>query len=156
MITLQKVFIAIGILVILIVGYLYMHQDTTIDPVIQEKEIMSLSVYIQDKEMAATTDCTITKKVMYQIPKTTAVADASLQLLFKDELSRYGVYSSVSIVNGVAKVMLASNKTPQGGFIGGLSSCEGGHLMSVLTDTLTQYNTITSVELYSPEGKIEF
>lgn len=157
MVTFQKIFIAIGILAILIAGYMYMHQEVVIEPVTEEeKEMMSIVVYIQDKEIATVSDCTVTKKVIYQIPKTTAVADASLRILFKYELSRYGVYSSMSIVNGVARVMLASNVTPQGGLIGGLSSCEGGHLLSVLTDTLTQYEAITSVELYSPEGKIEF
>ena len=119
-------------------------------------ETMSLIVYLQDKEMAKTKDCGITKKVTYQIPITSAVANASLEILFDSELSKYGVYKSVSVAGGVAKVVLASDKTPEGRPIGGLSSCESSHLMSVIKDTLTQYKSIKSVELYSPEGKILF
>lgn len=119
-------------------------------------ELMSLVLYIQDKEIAKTRDCGVTKKVVYQVPKTSAVADASLKYLFNSELSKYAVYKSVSITGGVAKIMFASDNTPEGRPIGGLSSCESSHLMSVLNDTLKQYKTIKSVELYSPKGKILF
>jgi len=115
-----------------------------------------LNLYLQDKEIAATSDCSATYPVSYLVPKTTSVADASLRILFSKELARYGVYKSVSIVNGVAKVMLQSDLDPKGNPIGALSSCESGHLMAVIRDTLTQYSTIKSVELYSPDGKIEF
>jgi hypothetical protein len=115
-----------------------------------------LNLYLQDKEIAATSDCGATYPVSYLVPKTTSVADASLRILFSKELARYGVYKSVSIVNGVAKVMLQSDLDPNGNPIGALSSCESGHLMAVIRDTLTQYSTIKSVELYSPDGKIEF
>lgn len=116
---------------------------------------MPLSIYMQDKEKLATT-CTATKKVTFQVPKTVEVADASLKLLFDEELSAYGVYKSVTIENKVAKITLASDTTPAGKPYTSLSSCEIGQITSVLKDTLTQYNTITSVELYSPAGKINF
>jgi len=119
-------------------------------------DLMSLTLYIQNKEVAKTSDCGVTKKVIYQVPKTMAVADASLKILFGGELSDYGVYKSVSISNGVAKVELESENTPLGFPMSSLSSCQSSHLMSVLKDTLTQYSTIKSVELYSPRGKIEF
>lgn len=119
-------------------------------------ELMSLNLYIQDKEAAKTSDCRVTKKIIVQVPKTPAVADASLKILFEEELAQYGYYRSVSISNGIAKVMLGSGMTAQGTPISGLSSCEKGHLLAVLKDTLTQYKTIQSVEVYSPEGKIEF
>lgn len=130
------------------------------------EDTMTINLYIQDKEVARVRDCSATLKVSYTIPKTVAVADASLKILFGNEqsvgkagygeLARYGVYKSVSISNGVAKVMLESAMTPAGKPIGSLSSCESGHLLSVITDTLTQYESVKSVELYSPEGKIEF
>ena len=120
------------------------------------ENLMSLNLYVQDKEIAKTSDCGVTKKITIQVPKTTAVADASLKALFNDELSAYGVYKSVSVSSGVAKIVLSSDNTPSGRPIGGLSSCESSHLMSVLKDTLTQYSTIKSVEIYSPKGKIEF
>lgn len=117
---------------------------------------MDLSLYIQDKNYVATSSCSVTKKVIYKVPKTTAVAEASLRILFSDELSAYGIYDSVSIVNGVAKVMLKSDMTPAGYPISSLSSCESSHLLSVLEDTLTQYSSIQSVELLSPAGQIQF
>lgn len=122
-------------------------------------ELMDLTLYIQDRELSIkNTDCSITKKVIYQTPKTIDVADASLKILFADELSTYGVYKSVSIVNGIAKIMLENDMTPAGSPIGSISSCQSSHLMSVLQKTLTQYSSIKSVELYSPaqKSKIEF
>lgn len=119
-------------------------------------ELMSLTVYIQDKAALAADRCDATKAVVYKVSKTTAVADTSLKLLFKDELANYGIYSSVSIENTVAKVQLTHNNLPSGRPYSSLSSCEIGHLTSVLTDTLTQYDSIKSVQLYSPTGKIEF
>ncbi len=94
--------------------------------------------------------------MLYRIPKTTAVADASLKILFADELANYGVYESVSIVNSVARVMLESDLTKTGAPINSLSSCESSHLLSVINNTLTQYSSIKSVELFSPKGQINF
>jgi len=71
-----------------------------------------LNLYLQDKEIAKTSDCGATYPVSYLVPKTTSVTDASLKILFSKELAQYGVYKSVSIVNGVAKVMLDSAETP--------------------------------------------
>jgi hypothetical protein len=143
--------IAIIIAIILIGFGIYIYTERT-----EKEEMMSLSLYIQNKEVARTSDCGVTQKVTYQVPKNTAIADASLKILFENELARYGVYESVSISDGVAKVLLASINTPAGYPIGSLTSCESRHLLSVLKDTLTQYPTIKSVEIYSPEGKIEF
>ena len=120
------------------------------------ENLMALNLYVQDKEIAKISDCGVTKKITVQVPKTSAVADASLKVLFSGELLAYGVYKSVSVSGGVAKVMLTSDNIPSGQPIGSLSSCESSHLMSVLKDTLTQYPTIKSVEIYSPKGKIEF
>ncbi len=119
-------------------------------------EMMPVTLYIQNKEAAATTDCGITQKVTQQVPKTSAIADASLKYLFKGELKQYGVYDSVTIANGVATVNLKSDTTPGGTKIGSLSSCEVRHLQSVVADTLTQYKTVQSVVFMSPQGKIQF
>lgn len=125
-------------------------------PELTEDDYMDIAIYVQDRESAKKTDCRITTKIEYTILKTPAVADASLKILFSDELKKYGVYKSVSIVNGVAKVMLASDITPEGKPIESLSSCESGYLLSVLKDTLVQYESVKSVKLYSPEGEIMF
>jgi len=119
-------------------------------------ELMTLVVYRQNKDEAILRDCGITYPETIQVQQTMAVADASLAYLFNDELVRFGEYQSVKIENGVAKVTINNPADPTGLFISSLSSCESGHLLSVLEDTLTQYDSITSVELYSPTGKIEF
>lgn len=119
-------------------------------------EGMNVVVYLQDKEVAIHSDCGVTYPTTITIPKTKAVADASLKYLFKDELSHYGAYKSVAIKNGVAQVTVSNTIDSTGRTISSLSSCEISHLVAVLSDTLTQYESITSVELYSPSGKVEF
>ncbi|MDP2157410.1 MAG: hypothetical protein Q8K68_06850 [Nitrospirota bacterium] len=117
-----------------------------------EAETMSLVLYLQDKEIARVSDCGATRRVVYTVPYTEGVADLSLRMLFEDELAQYAGYKSVRVIDGVAEVMLEGDRQ----VIGSLSSCQAGHLMNVLTDTLTQYDTITSVELYTSEGRVEF
>jgi len=133
-------------------------QDVTTnkDSLATTTELMTLVVYRQNKDEAALRDCGITYPEKIQVQQTTAVVDASLAYLFNDELVRFGDYQSVKIENGVAKVTINNPTDPAGLFISSLSSCESGHLLSVLEDTLTQYDSVTSVELYSPAGKIEF
>lgn len=154
----KKLFITLLLLVafcILIwVGYLYAEQRVINDPA--APKMMTLTLFIQDKEASRTRDCAITKKITREVPQTSGVADASLKILFTEELSQYGVYDKVTITDGVAKIFLKSSNTPAGFPIGSLSSCESGHLLSVIKDTLTQYPTITSIELHSPQGRIEF
>lgn len=119
-------------------------------------QTMSLTVYKQDKSAVAANRCDATKSVTYQVPKTAAVADASLKLLFGEELASYGVYKSVSIESGIAKIQFAGTATPSGRPYSSLSSCEIGHVTSVLDDTLKQYSSIKSVQLYSPQGRVQF
>lgn len=115
-----------------------------------EEETISLYLYIQDKEEAETRDCGITKKVEYKIPKTLSLVDNSLEILFGDELSWFGFYESVKIVDGIAKISVSLKNE------GRLSSCQISHLISVLNDTLTQYPNIKGIEIYSNGVKIEF
>ena len=132
---------------------------TTLPPVSEETEIpapeaetMSLVLYLQDKEIARVSDCGVTRRVVYTVPYTEGIADLSLRMLFEDELAQYATYESVRVVDGVAHVMLKGDRQ----VIGSISSCQAGHLMNVLTDTLTQYDAITSVELYTSEGRVQF
>lgn len=124
--------------------------------VVDSQIMMPLYVFIQDKNAAATGDCSSTKRVLHSVPKTTSYADTSLKFLFENELAAYGTYRSVSISNGVAKVMLESDRTANGAPISSLSSCQSTHLMSVLTNTLLQYQTIQAVEIHTPTGVVEF
>jgi len=119
-------------------------------------DLIDLTVYLQNKEEVILNDCGITYPEKIQVPKTVAVADASLRYLFTEELSGYGRYESVVINDGIAQVTISNDNDPKGYKISGLSSCEARHLTSVLKDTLTQYESIESVELFSPSGKIEF
>ena len=155
--------IIIIILILLIIGggyFLYTKKEgiapnATVKEDIVEK--MDITVYVNDEAaLSEFLDCAINKKIAVQVPKTEAIADASLKYLFSKELSKYGTYQSVEIASGTAKVMLASENTPAGYPISGLSSCQSQNLISVLKDTLTQYESIMSVRLYSPKGEIVF
>ena len=161
----KNITIAVLIVVILALVGVYLENDTMVideNPIITNStstpavEKMDIVVYVQNTTAAQTIDCGITQKVVVQVPKTEGIADASLRFLFSDELKAYGVYRSIEIASGTAKVMLESDMTPTGYPIGSLSSCQSQHLMSVLKDTLTQYDTIQSVKLYSQKGEILF
>ncbi len=161
----KNITIVLLLLIVIIGGYFLYTQNKGIgengDIETEDKNIekMDITVYVNDEAASSEfLDCAINKKITVQVPKTEAIADASLKFLFSDELSKYGVYKSVEIASGTAKIMLESDMTPAGYPIGGLSSCQSQHLLSVLKDTLTQYPIIQSVELYSPkqESRIEF
>lgn len=122
----------------------------------EEQKTTMLTLFVQDKKVAATSDCRVTQKITKEIPFTIAPINASLKILFEDELKDYAVYESVVVSQGVARIYLKSNNLPKGSPISALSSCQIGHLTSVLNDTLTQYDIVNKIELYSPEGKIEF
>jgi hypothetical protein len=122
----------------------------------EEAPMMNVMIYLQDKEAVLYSDCGVTYPKEITITKTKAVANASLTYLFENELSQYGSYESVVIKDGVAQITLLNENDPNGYKIAGLSSCESRHLFAVLNETLTQYETINSVELYSLSGKIEF
>lgn len=143
---------AIIALAIIVGGiYIYVSKESN-----SSQELMPISLYVQDKEIARTSDCGITQKVTYNVPFNSNIPNVSLELLFNDELSQYGVYDSIIIVDGVAKVMLKNDIIPDGRPLSALSSCESGHLLSVLNDTLTQYDVITRVELYAEDRQIQF
>jgi len=118
-------------------------------------EAMHLVVYLQDKNEAMKSDCAIAYPKNIQVPKTTAVADASLTYLFENELSQYGNYESVIVKDGVAKVIISTNNMLSDLKFSSLSSCEVGHLTAVIEDTLFQYESISSIEFYSQSGRIE-
>jgi uncharacterized protein YxeA len=156
--------ITIILLIAIIIGggYFLYNQDRAQAPNQESKkedtvEKMDITVYVNDEAGSSEfLDCAINKKITVQVPKTEGVADTSLKYLFSTELSKYGVYKSIEIASGTAMVTLESDMTPAGYPISGLSSCQSQNMLSVLKDTLTQYPTITSVKLYSPNGEIMF
>lgn len=164
-----RIVLAVLVVISLIVLAVYAYQQTprmltedpvtTLPPISEETEVstpeaetMSLVLYLQDKEIARVSDCGATRRVVYTVPYTEGVADLSLRMLFEEELAQYAAYESVRVVDGVAEILLKGDRQ----VIGSLSSCQAGHLMNVLTDTLTQYDGITSVELHTAEGRVQF
>ena len=133
-------------------------------PVRFQLEYMDLIIYIQDQEIAFENDCSAVKQFTARVPRTLSVVDESLRILFNEELKFYGRYSSVNVSNGVAYIMLESNFVPNTQNdsptnernIESLSSCEISHLMAVLENTLTQYESIDSFKIMTPLGEVNF
>ena len=156
--------ITITLLLLVIIGggyFLYKQNNNGVtNTVVKEEdnvEKMDITVYVNDEAGSSEfLDCAVNKKITVQVPKGESITDASLKFLFSGELSKYGVYQSVEIASGTAKVMLASDMTPSGYPISGLSSCQTQNMLSVLKDTLTQDSNIKSVKLFSPKGEIVF
>lgn len=152
----QKAFLIFLVLITLFLVFFTQEKSSVPEPMVDtaatttpQVDTMNITIFVQNKEIARVSDCGATKKVSYVIPKTTAVADASLKILFENELAQYGQYDSVVIENTIAQVKLKNH-------IQSLSSCELAHLTSTIKDTLTQYPTITDIELSGPQGKFEF
>jgi len=153
----KKALLLLAVTLILGAVFLFFIQNNSShDTITDTPETTTITVYLQDKDAVLYSDCGITYPHDITVSKTTAVADASLTYLFEHELAQYGTYQSVVVVDGVAQITIANEHDPDGLRIASLSSCESRHLFAVLQDTLTQYESIQSVELYSPSGKIEF
>ena len=114
-----------------------------------------LTLDVQDEEIARTSDCGATRTIVRLVPRTDSVVDASIRALFNRELSTYATYESVTVEDGLAKILVSKDADPEGRTIGSLSSCEGRHLFSVLLKTLGRYG-VTSIELHTADGKVEF
>lgn len=154
----EKIIFSVLIITLIVLGY-FLINDTSkqIDYYFYPPNtLVNVDVYLQNKEIARTSDCSITKKVNVSISADEEMFIHSvIRFLFEDELSKYGEYESVQVSGQVAQIYLKSNQTPQGTPVGSLSSCEVGHLYSVLEDTLKQYS-IEKIKFYFPEGKREF
>lgn len=116
-----------------------------------EEEKTSITIYMQDKETARISDCSVTIPIVFEVSSSVDVLDTSLKMLFQEELSQYGEYNSVTVLDTIASVFINSDRN-----LGSLSSCEIGHITSVLTDTLTQYDGVATVEIYANQEKVEF
>jgi hypothetical protein len=158
--TILSVLILIIAVLLIAIGYLFATKNDQLPSVVDEDPNLdrksTLVLFVQDKEAAATSDCRVTKKITKEVPFTITPIDTSLRVLFEDELSSYGKYQQVVVSNGLARVYLESALTPDGYPISSLSSCQVGHLFAVIQSTLTQYDSVNRVELYTTEGKIEF
>lgn len=134
---------------------------------------MEVKLYFGDAQQIATYDCSSTKPVSRQISKTSAVADATLHLLFQGvtsaekaqglsssfdnatgslgagvlPLAQY--YSGVSIQNGVATVEFTGGAMA---YLNG-AACMQATVKGPIQDTLLQFSTIQAVR-YSVDGRI--
>ncbi len=128
----------------------------------QKSETMNIKVFFHpDKTDPNVEDCQKVAPVNRTIPKTTGVAKAALQELFKgptaDEAKEYsgfgppettGILKSVNVKNGAAYVNFTKVVYEQMG--SATSSCGGG-FFSMVEATLTQFPTIKKV-YYAIEG----
>lgn len=113
------------------------------------QETMKISLYFHD-ESKINMDCSATYKVDRTVPKTLAVADTSLRVLFSEDLKELApLYNSVVIKNKVAIVDFDSGALK---YLNG-AACMQGTFKGPIEDTLKQYPTIEKVE-YSIDGKI--
>jgi hypothetical protein len=121
-------------------------------------KFMTLNIFVQDESKINSEGCDATKQMSITVPYSQRIAHESLNFLFNNggDLSEYANYKDVKIENGIAKIELSNSLTKSGAPISSLSSCQIEHLNSVLDKTLTQYSTVNSVEIFSPEGQIIF
>lgn len=113
----------------------------------------TLTLHFQDLDNinGGTFDCEETIVVTRVVPKTTAVADASLRIIFNEDLTELKpFYNKITINNKVATVDFDS------GALKYLDSaaCMQQSFKSPIEKTLKQFPTITNVQ-YSIDGKVK-
>ncbi len=113
-------------------------------------ETMQISAYFHDMSKI-NEDCSASFKITRTIPKTLAVADASLRFLFSEDLTELEpFYNGVTIKDKVARIDFKS------GALQYLDSpaCMQATFKGPIEKTLLQYPTINRVE-YSIDGKVK-
>jgi spore germination protein GerM len=129
----------------------------------QKTELMTIKLYFGNERLNPNwDDCNKVFPVTRRIPKTTAVATAALQELFKgttkdEEAKQYssfspketeGILKSVNVKNGAAYVNFTKRVYEQMGTA--TTSCGGG-FFAMVDETLYQFPTIKKV-YYAIEG----
>jgi hypothetical protein len=110
---------------------------------------MSVNVYVPNLADQPT-DCGATMLVKKTVPKTTAVADASIRVLIRDSLPQLkGAYNGVTIKDKVATVDFTAAALP---YLNG-AACMQQATKTPIEKTLLQYPTIIEVQ-YSIDGKV--
>lgn len=121
---------------------------------IEEKTFTT--IYIQDKEIVETTDCSVVKPIQIKIKANEEKYNQIAQYLFDTELKSYANYQKIKLKNRILQIYVESDLRPDGRPLTSLSSCEIAHLYSVLEKTFTQFDEVDSVELFVGESKVEF
>ncbi len=113
------------------------------------KELMTINIFVHDLEQI-NNDCRATYALKRNVPKTAAIADASLKAIFEEDSNGLlPLYNSVVIKNKVAIVDFDSGALQ---YLNG-PACMQGSVKGPIEATLLQYPTIEKVE-YSIDGKI--
>ena len=145
-----------------VLGFLLLTMLCAVPSVAQKSETMTIKVFFHpDKIDPNVEDCQKVAPVSRTIPKTTGVAKATLEELFKGptpaEAKEYsgfgppetnGILKSVNVKNGAAYVNFTKAVYEQMG--NATSSCGGG-FFSMVEATLMQFPTIKKV-YYAIEG----
>ena len=114
-----------------------------------------VTVFIQDKEIAANSDCSVVDTFQIQINADENKFEQIAKYLFANELQTYATYQEMQLENSILKIYFKSDVRPDGRPITSLSSCEISHLYSVLEKTFTQFEQVKSIELFVGERKLE-
>ncbi len=130
----------------------------------QSSKTTTIKVYFSNEKLNPNIiDCNKVFPVTRKIPKTTAIAKAALEELFKgvtkeEEAKGYGsiptaesngVLKSINVKNGAAYVNFTKLILEQMG--NATTSCGGGQYFGMIEKTLTQFPTIKKV-YYAVEG----
>jgi spore germination protein GerM len=130
----------------------------------QSSNTISIKVFFSNEKLNPNIDdCNKVFPVTRKIPRTTAVAKAALEELFKgvtkeEEAKGYGsippaesngILKSINVKNGAAYVNFTNRVLEQMGTA--TTSCGGGQYFGMIEKTLTQFPTIKKV-YYAVEG----
>lgn len=130
----------------------------------QKAQTTTIKVYFSNEKLNPNIDdCNKVFPVTRKIPKTTAIAKAALDELFKgttqdEEAKGYGsipqaesngILKSINVKNGAAYVNF--NKVVMEQMGNATTSCGGGQYFGMIGKTLTQFRTIKKV-YYAVEG----
>lgn len=130
----------------------------------QSSKTTTIKVYFSNEKLNPNIiDCNKVYPVTRKIPKTTAIAKAALEEMFKgvtkeEEAKGYGsiptsesdgVLKSINVKNGAAYVNFTTRVLEQMG--NATTSCGGGQYFGMIEKTLTQFPTIKKV-YYAVEG----
>jgi len=151
---LQKGSMGIVIIILLILGigvyFIIKNKDKSTNQIIstaKNTDTMEIKIYFSNKESVDDTD---TYEVVRTIPKTLAVADASLKILFSENLTELkNDYLGVSTKDDIATVNFKKSALE---YLNSTASTQQSFKIPI-EKTLLQYPTIKEVK-YSIEGTV--
>lgn len=150
-------YVALGLLTLVFLSSAYAQKSKT----------TTIKVYFSNEKLNPNIDdCNKVFPVTRKIPKTTAIAKAALEEMFKgttkdEEAQGYGsiptsetagILKSINVKKGAAYVNFTNRVLEQMGTA--TTSCGGGQYFGMIEETLTQFPTIKKV-YYAVEGNTD-